>query len=224
MSAPSWIMPWPARWQGRWAAWSSWEDDLDVSGGHQRAAWWSWLLLAMGALAVMVAMDHVDALRLQQQEVGEQVKRLNKADRQLRLQRALASQPSRPKLPGQAGQPVDAASKAPALQGAVVPAARRMASLLAYPWPAHLDLVDTQAAKAQVVMTQLVVSLDSTDALAAASGARWRLQAFAKDDASALAWANSLPKGELLNREPATQPFTTRAGTYGLNVSLEMRP
>jgi hypothetical protein len=216
----------PARLQNLRAIWSSWEDDLDVSGGRQRAAWWAWVLLAVGALAVMVAMDHVDSLRIQQDDVAEQVKRLSRADRQLRLQRALSAQAVAPAASGQAA---GADANAPALQGAAVPAARRMAGLLAYPWSAHLDLLDTQAAQAQVVMTQLSASLDNTESAQALVGpasarARWRLQAFAKDDASALAWAQRLPQGELLSREPAPQPFTTRVGTYGVRVSLEMLP
>jgi hypothetical protein len=228
MSALSLSRMVPVRWQNLWATLSSWEDDLDVSGGRQRAAWWAWVLLALGALAVMVAMDHVDSLRIQQDDVAEQVKRLSRADRQLRLQRALAAQAVAPAASGQV-EGKDANSNAPALQGAAVPAARRMAGLLAYPWPAHLDLLDTQAAQAQVVMTQLSASLDNTESAQvlvgpASARARWRMQAFAKDDASALAWAQRLPQGELLSREPAPQPFTTRAGTYGVRVSLEMRP
>lgn len=228
----------PGSWQARWAAWASWEDDLDVSGGRQRAAWWSWLLLAAGALAVMMAVDQLDALRMQQEDTAEQVKRLSRADRQMRLQRALAMAPPVPphtspraaSAPGQPGAPGTDQTLAPALQGPALPAARRMVGLLAYPWPTHLDSLDAQATEAQVVMTQVAVSLDAAmtpgaqPSLAAAGGVRWQLKAYAKDDASALAWAHRLPQGELTSREVAAQPFTTRAGTYALKVSLEMQP
>lgn len=222
----------PASWQEKWAVWSSWEDDLDVSGGRQRAAWWAWLLLAAGVLAVMVSVDHVDALRLKQEDTAEQVKRLSRADRQMRLQRALAAAPQ--EAPASASGPhaavKEAASPAPALQGATVPAARRMVGLLAYPWSTQLDLLDAQATQAQVVMTQVSASLDGALSPGAGSGrlgmpaVRWQLKAYAKDDASALAFAHRLPQGELTNREVATQSFTTRAGTYALQVALEMQP
>jgi hypothetical protein len=219
-----------ASWVTWWASWrTSWEDDLDVSGGRQRAAWWAWLLLAAGALALMVAVDHVDTLRQQADESAAQAQRLGRADRQMRLKRALDLKQA--SAQAASAEKTGAQPPAPPLQGPGVSSVARMARLLAYPWPDHLAMVESQAAATQVVMTDMAVGLDAAGAGAGASAqgpdrlrVRWRLQAAAKDDASALAWASRLPQGELLSREPASEPFTTRAGTYALRVSLEMQP
>lgn len=207
-----------------------WASDLDLSGGRSRAAWWSWLVLAAGALALMVAVDHADSLRAEQADAADQIKRLSRADRQMRLQRALtaraASADAAASMPTAAAQAKPAT--APALQGAAVPAATRMVRQLAYPWQANLGQLDAHARQAQVVMTQLAVNLESVAQVSAGPqmmpAPQWRLQAAALDDASALAWTRLLPQGSLVSREPLKTPFSTRAGMYTLQVSASMQP
>lgn len=208
----------------------TWHDDLNVSGTRQRSAWWAWLVLALGAVALMWSVDHVDALRVQQDEASAQYQRLSRADRQMRMNRALAMGPRH--APTRASNETNEAAsfsavsgvvEAPALKTAAAQSnALRMAQALAYPWPQNLNLLDMQAAAAQVVITQLSVSLEGAGS--AGATVPWRVQAATRSDDDALRLAAHLPQGVLQSRAPLAQPFNTVVGNYAVQISLAFTP
>jgi hypothetical protein len=205
----------------------TWHDDVNVSGTRQRSAWWAWLVLALGAVALMWSVDHVDALRVQQDEASAQYQRLSRADRQMRMNRAIAMGPRH--APARASKEPDSLNTAstaietPALKTAAAQSnALRMAQALAYPWPQHLNLLDTQAAAAQVVITQLSVSLEGAGS--AGATVPWRVQAATRSDDDALRLAAHLPQGVLQSRAPLAQPFSTVVGHYTLQTTLAFTP
>lgn len=199
---------------------ATWEDELDFSGGRQRVAWWAWLLMGVGAMALVVSNDHLDAIRAEQDEVQAQEKRLMRADRQMRLARALQHQAQ---LQADNDQPSSHANEQgpPPLAGAALLEAAHMARLLAYPWLDTLTRIDEVSAAHRVVLSSLAMNLETQGRKQ--PGSEWRLGAMVPHDAAALAWARSLPEGQILSRERAAQPFTSTWGNYGLKVDAQMR-
>lgn len=200
-----------------WPAWlkpslPAWADQLDFVGPRAATALWAWALLAAGVVATMAVADRHAEMEQLHADGEAQIKRLARADRQVWLERALQAEPA-----------ASAASlpEAPPLQGQALASAATMGLLLSYPWSEALTQIESQASQRRVVM--LSMSAD-TASLADASKPRapaWRLQAAVLNDASALAWATSLPQGQLLSREPLNQPFTGAAGSYALRASVQ---
>lgn len=200
-------------WRRASIARASWADDLDFVGPRVRTSPWSWLVLALGALALMVSVDAMDQVQGELDDAAVQAKRLSQADRQVRLARAV--------LQGVRTAEAAQTTAPPALQGAHLVEVLGMARLLAYPWDEALNRVDADASAHQAVLLAMSVDLDKPgrDIRWAPT---WRVQAAVRDDASALGWSGQLPGGRILARDRLGQPFVGARGSYELKVDAQM--
>ena len=155
--------------------------------------------------------DQADHLQQRQLDAQDQFKRLVRADRQVRIERAVHERSA-------AAQAPQAVTSAPVLDPAAADDAVAMVRALAFPWPAVLRRMEQSAAGAGAVMLSMSTSLEDTGR---AAGPTWRLQAAVRDDASALGWAASLPAGRLMARASLATPFTTPQGPYGLKAEVQ---
>lgn len=208
----------------RWAAWvqgrrhQAWAGRLNFAGPQAVTAWWAWLVLGLGVAAPLWVSDQSEQMRAAHLEAQAQLKRLTRADRHLRLSRALTTAASSPQE----------TLAMPALAGAALNEAAGMGALLGYPWGRALSQVEAEGSAHQAVMMALSVDLSSMAEAARAPSASpvwpvWHLQAAVRDDAAALAWVNRLPEGRLLTRERLAQPFTAPIGLYELKVNAQMQ-
>lgn len=189
----------------------NWAELLDFRPARPQPAPWAWALLAAGVLSMLWLADQADHLQQRELDAQDQFKRLARADRQLRAERA-AHQP-----PGRAQAP-QAAASAPALDPAAADEAVAMVRVLAFPWPSLLQRMELSAANAGAVMMSISTSLED---VGKSAGPTWRLQAAVRDDASALGWAASLPAGRLVSRASLATPFATSLGPYALNAEVQ---
>lgn len=189
----------------------AWSAALDFKALRPRPALWSWALLGAGLLSVLWLADQVDTLQARQLETQAQIKRLSRADRLGRVERAVQGRAMAAEVP-------QAAASAPVLDAAAADEAVAMVRTLAFPWPQMLQRMEQSASKAGAVMLSMSVSLDDAGRTA---GPTWRLQAAVRDDAAALAWADSLPAGRLASRSSLATPFTTAQGLYGLKAEVQ---
>lgn len=198
-----------ARWLPDKAA--VWPAALDFKAPRVRPAPWAWLLLAVGLASVLWMADRVDALQAQQLEAQAQLKRLGRADRLARVERAALARTEQAQAP-------QAAASAPILESAAADEAVGMIRALAFPWPGMLAKMERSASAAGAVMLSMSTSLDDAGPSA---GPVWRLQAAVRDDAAALGWADSLPAGRLISRASLAAPFSTAQGAYGLKAEVQ---
>jgi hypothetical protein len=185
----------------------TWAGQLDFAGPRVRTAWWSWALLLLSLLAWLALADHADRLGTEREEAEAQIKRLARADRLLRLERAVQLKASA--SAGPIGTP------APVLDDASLEDATQVAWRLAYPWSAVLSGMESAAAAQQVVLMSM--SLDLT----AMGQAALRAQGAVRDDAAALRWAAGLPQGQLLGRQALGAPFVNVRGSYALKADVQ---
>lgn len=197
-----------ARARARAGAWAA---ALDFKALRPRPALWSWALLGAGLLSVLWLADQIDTLQARQLETQAQIKRLSRADRLERVERAVQGRAMAAEVP-------QAAASAPVLDAAAADEAVAMVRALAFPWPQMLQRMEQSASAAGAVMLSMSVSLDD---VGRATGPSWRLQAAVRDDAAALAWADSLPAGRLASRSSLATPFTTAQGLYGLKAEVQ---
>ncbi|MFY9478372.1 MAG: hypothetical protein WAQ08_12065 [Aquabacterium sp.] len=202
---PSWL----ARCLPRKA--EAWSSALDFKNPSPRPAPWAWALLLAGLASVLWMADQVDALQTRQLEAQEQLKRLGRADRMARVERAALARSEQAQVP-------QAAASAPTLESAAADEAVSMVRALAFPWPDMLAQMERSASNAGAVMLSMSTSLDD---VGRSAGPTWRLQAAVRDDAAALGWADSLPAGKLISRASLAAPFMTAQGAYGLKVEVQ---
>ena len=188
-----------------------WPSQLDFRPARPRPAPWAWALLLAGLLSVLWLADQADQLQQRQDEAQAQLKRLARADRQVRVTRAATERNVRTEAP-------EAAASAPVLDPAAADEAVGMVRALAFPWPAMLQRMELSASQSGAVMLSMGISLDDQGR---SPGPIWRLQAAVRDDASALGWAASLPAGRLVSRGSLATPFSTPQGPYGLKADVQ---
>lgn len=188
-----------------------WPSQLDFRPMRPRPAPWAWAMLVAGLLSVLWLADQAEHLQQRQDEAQAQLKRLARADRQVRVVRAASER-------GALKKPPEAAASAPVLDPVAADEAVGMVRLLAFPWPAMLQRMELSAAQSGAVMLTMGISLDESGR---SPGPTWRLQAAVRDDASALGWAASLPSGRLVSRGSLATPFSTPQGLYGLKAEVQ---
>lgn len=203
-----------ARWACLSASGDSWVVSLDFRPVRPRPALWAWAVLAAGLLSVLWLADQADQLQQRQAEAQAQLQRLARADRQVRLERAVRERTVGASAP-------QAAARAPVLSPAAADEAVAMLRALAFPWPETLRSMEMSASNAGAVMLSMSTSLDDAGRTA---GPTWRLQAAVPDDAAALGWAASLPAGRLITRASLAAPFSTAHGLYGLKAEVQAQP
>jgi hypothetical protein len=203
-----------------------WAEQLDFAGPRVRTAAWSWAVLGAGVLALLVVADQGDAQRQAIDEAQAQLKRLGKADRQLRIERAAKAgvrsdkaqaTPTASRAASDADVP-----QAPKLDDQALPEAVAMAAFMAYPWPEVLRDVSQRAMDHKVVMLALSLDLAGWEA-AAMPAPNARLLAAVPSDEAALRWAAELPEGQLKSRAALQTPFTSLLGTFALKAEVQAR-
>jgi hypothetical protein len=210
-----------ARVQGR-----PWAEQLDFAGPRVRTAAWSWAVLGAGVLALLMVADQGDAQHQAIDEAQAQLKRLGKADRQLRIERAAKAGVRSDKA--QAASAAHRASsgaeapQAPRLDDQALPEALAMAAFMAYPWPEVLRDVSQRAMDHKVVLLALSLDLAGWDA-AVMPAPNARLLAAVPSDEVALRWAAELPEGQLKSRAALQAPFTSMLGTFALKAEVQAR-
>jgi hypothetical protein len=203
-----------------------WAEQLDFAGPRVRTAAWSWAVLGAGVLALLVVADQGDAQHQAIDEAQAQLKRLAKADRQLRIERAAKAgvrsdkaqaAPTASRAASDAGVP-----QAPKLDDQALPEAVAMAAFMAFPWPEVLRDVSQRAMDHKVVLMALSLDLAGWDA-AAMPAPNARLLAAVPSDEVALRWAAELPEGQLKSRAALQAPFTSMLGTFALKAEVQAR-
>lgn len=189
----------PPRWMptGR----LRWADDLDFLGSRQPAAWWAWVLLALGVLAVVT-------LSLERQNLSDE---LDRAEARLRQAQRFEHQAEmRAKLAAaQSAEREQQARRQVQVSEQTLRAATRLVQQLAYPWDDVLGGVEQ--ASGDVALLGLRHDVQSGEV---------HLDAAVRDDLMALKWVDALSadrahfeQAYLQSREPLQQPvgeFTTR--------------
>lgn len=207
-----------------------WAEQLDFAGPPVRTAAWAWAVLGAGVLALVAVADQGDAQHQAMDEAQAQLKRLSKADRQLRIARAAKAGVRSDKAPiapaagnkaGAAASSLDA-PEAPKLDDQALPEAVAIAAFMAYPWPEVLRDVAQRAMDHKVVLMALSLDLAGWDA-AAMPVPTARLLAAVPSDEVALRWAAELPEGQLKSRSALQTPFTSMLGTFALKAEVQAR-
>jgi hypothetical protein len=218
------LQGWRERLQG-----PSWAEALDFAGPRVRTATWSWAVLGAGVLALLVVADQGEAQHQAIDEAQGQLKRLSRADRALRLERAAKAE-LRHDLPlakASAGA-ADASASAPPVPAAprlndqTLPEAVNMAALMAYPWPQVLREVSQRAMDHRVVLMALSLDLSGWDA-GAAPVPTARLLAAVPSDEVALRWAADLPDGQIKTRSVLQTPFSSLWGSFAHKAEVQAR-
>jgi hypothetical protein len=201
---------------------AAWAHQLDFVGPRAMTAWWAWGVLGLGVFAALFTFDEFDKIRLANDEVSAQIRRLERADRRVRLSAATSPSGREPLHLDEPANKASAQLAIPLLKGPALAEAAGMSIMLGYPWGQALADIEQQAVSHQAVLLGLSVSLDNA-ANREGFSANWRVQAAVRDDATALAWVAQMPDGQLLSRERLPQPFEAPSGRYELKVNAQMR-
>lgn len=190
-----------------------WAEDLDFLGTTPPAAWWAWVLLAFGVLAVVT-------LSLERQNLADD---LGRADARLRQAQRFEHQAEmRAKLAAaQAAETQQLAQIKLAVSEQTLRAATRLVQQLSYPWAEVLNGVEN--ASGEVALLGLRHDVQSGEV---------HLDAAVRDDIMALHWVDALSadrthfeQAYLQSREPLQQPvgeLTTRVQLVAvLNPRIE---
>lgn len=220
------------------SAWSSllsrkaridWAESLNFAGPRVRTSFWSWALLALGAIAVVHALELAGQVDEAQEAVQAEVSRLQAHAQQLASpqegatgRHALATNPVTALAPSSASA-VSASSPAelaPALPPEAHRSAAQLAAWLAHPWAEALDHADATAHRRGISLTRFQLDLGMWGTRADQPLA-WRLQAAVPDDATALAWVRDLgPQAELQRRDALAQPVPSERGTLAWRIDV----
>ena len=201
------------------SAWSSlltgkaridWAESLNFAGPRVRTSFWSWALLALGAIAVVHAL-----------ELAGQVDQAREAA-QAEWSRLQAHAKPRARAHEDASAPSTSppAAPVPALQADAWRSAAQLAAWLGHPWAAALDHADATAHRRGIALTRFQLDLGAWGTRAD-QALGWRLQAAVPDDAVALAWVQDLgPQAELQRRDALAQPVPSERGTLAWRIDV----
>lgn len=210
MSAPTSTSAWAPLLTRK--ARSDWAESLNFAGPRVRISFWSWALLALGAIAV------VHALQLAEQVDGEHEA----------VQAELSRLTAHVRAPAQADKPPHEEAQAQRVSAAPIPvlspdahrSAAQLAAWLVHPWAEALDHADATAHRRGISLTRFQLDLGAWGTRAEQPLA-WRLQAAVPDDAAALAWVEDLgPQAELQRREALAQPVPSERGTLAWRTDV----
>lgn len=191
---------------------ADWAESLNFSGPRVRTSFWSWALLALGAIAVVHAMDLSSQLEASEQATQAELSRLQTHARALSSAAPASSA-------DQAGV-VSPKEQAPALQPEGWRSAAQLSAWLGHPWATALDHADATAHQRGISLTRFQLDLGAWGARAWQPLA-WRLQAAVPDDATALQWVQALgPQAELQRRDALPQPVPSERGTLSWRIDV----
>lgn len=212
---------------------SEWVESLNFAGPRVRTSFWSWALLALGAIAVVHALDLARQVDEAQEAVQVELSRLQahvqpashpRAHEAVSGQRASTVHPAAGMA--SASPPAASASSpagpAPALQPDAWRSAAQLAAWLGNPWSAALDHADATAHQRGISLMRFQLDL-ATWGARAEQPLTWRLQAAVPDDAAALAWVQDLgPQAELQRRDALAQPVSSERGTLAWRIDVSV--
>lgn len=200
-----------------------WAESLNFAGPRVRVSFWSWALLALGAIAVVHAMALARQVDEASQEAHAELERLQ---RHARANARTNGAPASPALGASAvaasahGGASAADQVAPALQDEGWRSAAQLAAWLGHPWAPVLDQADASAHQRGIALMRFQLDLGSWGARAA-QPLSWRLQAAVPDDATALAWLPDLgADAQLLRRDALAQAVSSERGTLAWRIDV----
>lgn len=208
---------------------SDWAESLNFAGPRVRTSFWSWALLALGAIAVVHALELAGQVDEAQEAVQAEVSRLQAHAQPLASpqegatgRRALATHPVAAPAPSSASSASASspAELAPALPPDAHRSAAQLAAWLAHPWAEALDHADATAHRRGISLTRFQLDL-GTWGTRADQPLAWRLQAAVPDDGTALAWVRDLgPQAELQRRDALAQSVPSERGTLAWRIDV----
>lgn len=200
--------------QGSAGSGLGWAESLNFVGPRVRVSFWSWALLALGAIAVVHALELARQVDAAGQAAHAELERLQRH----------ARSNGAPALPatGASGAFVAAAADeaAPSLQDEGWRSAAQLAAWLGHPWASVLDQADASAHQRGIALMRFQLDLGSWGTRAA-QPLSWRLQAAVPDDATALAWLQDLgADAQLLRRDALAQAVSSERGTLAWRIDV----
>lgn len=195
-----------------------WAESLNFAGPRVRPSFWSWALLALGAVAIVHALDLADQVDQAQEAAQAELSRLQAHAQSHVPPRAQVNDPASSSPSAQAPGP--RSGDAPSLSPEAWRSAAQLAAWLAHPWAPALDQADATAHKRGVALSRFQLDLGAWGTRADQPLA-WRLQAAVPDDATAMAWVQDLgPSAELQRRDALAQPIASERGTLAWRVDV----
>lgn len=191
-----------------------WAESLNFVGPRVRISFWSWALLALGAIAVVHALELARQVDAAGQAAHAELERLQR--------HAQSSGATALPATGASGAFVAAAADeaAPSLQDEGWRSAAQLAAWLGHPWAQVLDQADASAHQRGIALMRFQLDLGSWGTRAA-QPLSWRLQAAVADDATALAWLQDLgADAQLLRRDALAQAVSSERGTLAWRIDV----
>lgn len=201
---------------------TDWAESLNFAGPRVRTSFWSWALLALGAIALVHALELAAQVDEAQAAAQAQWSRLQdhvqaRAPRPVQAMSTASAASAASAAP--AGSP---AERAPLLQTDAWRSAAQLAAWLGHPWAEALDHSDVSAQRRGIALTRFQLDL-SAWGTHADQPLSWRLQGVAPDDTAAWAWVQDLgPHAELRRRDALAQPVPVEGGTLTWRIDVSI--
>ncbi len=223
----------PGPWPWSRTARIDWAESLNFAGPRVRASFWSWALLALGAIAVVHALELGGQVDEAQEAAQAELSRLQahvQSPTQSRAQphehvhgrHASAAVPVAAASVSSTSAASSPAERVPSLQPDAQRSAAQLAAWLGHPWAAALDHTDATAHQRGISLTRFQLDLGNWGTHADQPMAL-RLQAAVPDDAAALAWMQDLgPQAELRRRDALAQPVPSERGTLAWRIDVSV--
>ncbi len=210
--------------QGSAGSGLGWAESLNFVGPRVRVSFWSWALLALGAIAVVHALElarQVDAAGQAAHAELERLQRHAQSSGAPALPVTGASVASGAFVAAAADAGASSADEAaPSLQDEGWRSAAQLAAWLGHPWAPVLDQADASAHQRGIALMRFQLDLGSWGTRAA-QPLSWRLQAAVPDDATALAWLQDLgADAQLLRRDALAQAVSSERGTLAWRIDV----
>lgn len=198
-----------------------WAESLNFVGPRVRVSFWSWALLALGAIAVVHALELARQVDAAGQAAHAELERLQRHARSNGAPALPATGASGAFVAAAADAGASSANEAaPSLQDEGWRSAAQLAAWLGHPWAPVLDQADASAHQRGIALMRFQLDLGSWGTRAA-QPLSWRLQAAVPDDATALAWLQDLgADAQLLRRDALAQAVSSERGTLAWRIDV----
>lgn len=207
--------------QGSAGSGLGWAESLNFVGPRVRVSFWSWALLALGAIAVVHALELARQVDAAGQAAHAELERLQRHARSNGAPALPATGASGAFVAAAADAGASSANEAaPSLQDEGWRSAAQLAAWLGHPWAPVLDQADASAHQRGIALMRFQLDLGSWGTRAA-QPLSWRLQAAVSDDATALAWLQDLgADAQLLRRDALAQAVSSERGTLAWRIDV----
>lgn len=198
-----------------------WAESLNFVGPRVRISFWSWALLALGAIAVVHALELARQVDAAGQAAHAELERLQRHAQSSGAAALPATGASGALVAAAADAGASSANEAaPSLQDEGWRSAAQLAAWLGHPWAPVLDQADASAHQRGIALMRFQLDLGSWG-MRAAQPLSWRLQAAVPDDATALAWLQDLgADAQLLRRDALAQAVSSERGTLAWRIDV----